>query len=101
MFRGDKINITEQRAVLHVALRAPRDATIVVDGENVVPQVHDVLDRMADFANRVRTGAWTGHSGKRIRNVINIGIGGSDLGPVMAYEALKHYSDRKMTLRFV
>ncbi len=94
MFRGDKINITENSAVLHVALRAPRGASIVVDGENVVPQVHAVLDKMADFSNRVRSGAWKGHTGKRIRNVINIGIGGSDLGPVMAYEALKHYSDR-------
>ena len=94
MFRGEKINITENRAVLHVALRAPRGASIVVDGENVVPQVHAVLDKMADFSNRVRSGAWKGHTGKRIRNVINIGIGGSDLGPVMAYEALKHYSER-------
>ena len=101
MFRGEKINITENRAVLHVALRAPRGASIVVDGENVVPQVHAVLDKMADFSNRVRSGAWKGHTGKRIRNVINIGIGGSDLGPVMAYEALKHYSDRAMTFRFV
>ena len=101
MFRGDKINITEDRAVLHVALRAPRSTSIVVDGENVVPQVHAVLDKMADFCNRVRSGAWQGHTGKRIRNVINIGIGGSDLGPVMAYEALKHYSDRAMTFRFV
>jgi glucose-6-phosphate isomerase len=101
MFRGDKINITEDRAVLHVALRAPRGTAIVVDGENVVPQVHAVLDKMADFCNRVRSGAWQGHTGKRIRNVINIGIGGSDLGPVMAYEALKHYSDRTMTFRFV
>src|ERR1700739_2698346 len=101
MFRGDKINITENRAVLHVALRAPRGASIVVDGENVVPQVHAVLDKMADFSNRVRSGAWKGHTGKPIRNVINIGIGGSDLGPVMAYEALKHYSDRAMTFRFV
>jgi glucose-6-phosphate isomerase len=101
MFRGDKINITENRAVLHVALRAPKDATITVDGTNVVPEVHAVLDKMADFANRVRTGAWTGHTGKRIRNVINVGIGGSDLGPVMAYEALKFYSDRKMIFRFV
>src|SRR6202162_5423494 len=101
MFRGDKINITEKRAVLHVALRAPRDASIVVDGENVVPEVHAVLDRMADFSNRVRSGEWKGHTGKRIRNVINVGIGGSDLGPVMAYEALKHYSDRAMTFRFV
>ena len=101
MFRGDKINITEDRAVLHVALRAPRGTSIVVDGENVVPQVHAVLDKMADFCNRVRSGAWQGHTGKRIRNVINIGIGGSDLGPVMAYEALKHYSDCAMTFRFV
>jgi glucose-6-phosphate isomerase len=101
MFRGDKINITENRAVLHVALRAPRTATIVVDGENVVPQVHAVLDKMADFSDRVRSGAWKGHTGKRIRNVVNIGIGGSDLGPVMAYEALKHYSDRTMNFRFI
>ena len=101
MFRGEKINVTEERAVLHVALRAPRGASIVVDGENVVPQVHAVLDKMAEFAKRVRGGAWKGHTGKRIRNVINIGIGGSDLGPVMAYEALKHYSDRDMTFRFV
>ena len=101
MFRGDKINLTENRAVLHIALRAPRDASIVVDGENVVPKVHAVLDRMADFADRLRSGEWKGHTGKRIRNVINVGIGGSDLGPVMAYEALKHYSDRSMTFRFV
>src|SRR3954447_10586030 len=101
MFRGEKINVSENRAVLHVALRAPRDETIVVDGENVVPQVHAVLDRMADFSNRVRGGAWAGHTGKRIRNVINIGIGGSDLGPVMAYEALRDYSARDMTFRFV
>jgi len=101
MFRGDKINITENRAVLHVALRAPKEASIVVDGENVVPQVHAVLDKMADFSNRVRTGGWKGYTGKRIRNVINVGIGGSDLGPVMAYEALKHYSNRAMTFRFV
>ena len=101
MFRGDKINITEKRAVLHVALRAPRDHSILVDGENVVPLVHDVLDKMTAFSNRVRRGEWKGHSGKRIRNVINIGIGGSDLGPVMAYEALRHYSDRSMTFRFV
>jgi glucose-6-phosphate isomerase len=101
MFRGEKINITENRAVLHVALRAPRGASIVVDGENVVPQVHAVLDKMADFSNRVRSGGWKGHTGKRIRNVINIGIGGSDLGPVMAYEALKYYSDRAMPFRFV
>jgi len=101
MFRGDKINLTEKRAVLHTALRAPRDASIVVDGENVVPKVHAVLNRMADFANRVRSGQWKGQTGKRIRNVINIGIGGSDLGPVMAYEALKHYSERNMTFHFV
>ena len=101
MFRGEKINITEKRAVLHVALRAPRGTSIVVDGENVVPAVHAVLDKMTDFSNRVRSGAWKGHTGKRIRNVINVGIGGSDLGPVMAYEALKHYSDRTMTFRFV
>ncbi len=101
MFRGEKINITEQRAVLHVALRAPIGASIIVDGENVVLQVHAVLDKMADFSNRVRSGAWKGHTGKRIRNVINIGIGGSDLGPVMAYEALRHYSDRALTFRFV
>ena len=101
MFRGDKINVTEKRAVLHVALRAPRGASILVDGENVVPEVHAVLDRMATFSDRVRSGAWKGHTGKRIRNVINIGIGGSDLGPVMAYEALKHYSQRDMTFRFV
>ena len=101
MFRGEKINITEKRAVLHVALRAPKGASIVVDGKNVVPEVHAVLDRMADFSNRVRSGEWKGYTGKRIRNVINVGIGGSDLGPVMAYEALKHYSDRAMTFRFV
>src|SRR5262247_865294 len=101
MFGGEKINVTEKRAVLHVALRAPKGASIVVDGENVVPGVHAVLDKMADFSSRVRTGAWKGHTGKRIRNVINIGIGGSDLGPVMAYEALKHYSERTMTFRFV
>jgi glucose-6-phosphate isomerase len=101
MFRGDKINVTENRAVLHVALRAPRGTSIVVDGKDVVPQVHAVLDAMTDFSNRVRSGTWKGHTGKRIRNVINIGIGGSDLGPVMAYEALRHYSDRAMTFRFV
>ncbi len=101
MFRGEKINTTEQRAVLHTALRAPKGASIVVDGGNVVPQVHAVLDKMADFSNRVRGGDWKGHTGKRIRNVINIGIGGSDLGPVMAYEALKHYSERAITFRFV
>ena len=101
MFNGDKINITENRAVLHVALRAAKGETILVDGKNVVPEVHAVLDKMTDFANRVRSGEWKGHTGKRIRNVVNIGIGGSDLGPVMAYEALKHYSDRSMTFRFV
>jgi glucose-6-phosphate isomerase len=101
MFQGDKINITEKRAVLHVALRAPKEPAILVDGQNVVPQVHEVLDRMTDFSNRVRNGTWKGHTGKRIRNVVNIGIGGSDLGPVMAYEALRHYSERSMTFRFV
>jgi glucose-6-phosphate isomerase len=101
MFNGQKINITEQRAVLHVALRAPRGASIVVDGNNVVPAVHAVLDKMADFSERVRSGAWQGHTGKRIRNVVNIGIGGSDLGPVMAYEALRHYSDRGLRFRFI
>jgi glucose-6-phosphate isomerase len=101
MFSGEKINVTEKRAVLHVALRAPKDASIFVDGNNVVPDVHAVLDRMADFSERVRSGAWKGHTGKRIRNVINIGIGGSDLGPVMAYEALRHYSERSMTFRFI
>jgi glucose-6-phosphate isomerase len=101
MFRGDKINLTEDRAVLHVALRAPKDASILVDGKNVVPEVHAVLNKMADFCNRVRSGGWKGYTGKRIRNVVNIGIGGSDLGPVMAYEALKHYSERAMTFRFV
>jgi glucose-6-phosphate isomerase len=101
MFRGEKINITENRAVLHVALRAPRSAVIKVDGKNVMPEVHAVLDKMAAFSKRVRSGQWKGHTGKRIRNVINIGIGGSDLGPVMAYEALKHYSRRDMTFRFV
>ncbi|HEV3417311.1 MAG TPA: glucose-6-phosphate isomerase [Pirellulales bacterium] len=101
MFRGDKINITEDRAVLHVALRAPRGTSIVFEGENVVPQVHAVLDRMTDFSTRIRRGQWKGHTGKRIRTVVNIGIGGSDLGPVMAYESLKHYSDRSMDFRFV
>src|SRR5678816_4117974 len=101
MFRGEKINITENRAVLHVALRAPRGASIVVDKKNVVPEVHSVLDKMAAFSDRVRSGAWKGHTGKRIRNVVNIGIGGSDLGPVMAYEALRDYSERAMTFRFV
>jgi glucose-6-phosphate isomerase len=101
MFSGEKINVTEQRAVLHVALRAPKGESIFVDGEDVVPEVHKVLTQMADFSNRVRSGAWTGYTGKRIRNVINIGIGGSDLGPYMAYEALKFYSDRNLTARFV
>jgi glucose-6-phosphate isomerase len=101
MFRGDKINVSEKRAVLHVALRAPRAASIVLDGQNVVPEVHGVLDKMADFAGRLRGGSWKGHTGKPIRSVINIGIGGSDLGPVMAYEALKHYSERSMGFRFV
>ena len=101
MFRGDKINVSEKRAVLHVALRAPKGASILHDGENVVPEVHAVLDKMAAFATRVRSGDWKGYTGKRIRNVINIGIGGSDLGPVMAYEALRHYSERSMTFRFV
>jgi len=101
MFRGEKINATENRAVLHVALRAPKCASIIVDGKNVVPEVHAVLDKMAAFANRIRSGQWKGHSGKLIRNIVNIGIGGSDLGPVMAYEALKYYSDRAMTFRFV
>ncbi len=101
MFRGEKINTTEKRAVLHVALRAPRKSSILVDGENVVPQVHAVLDKMAQFSNRVRSGEWKGHTGNHIRNVINIGIGGSDLGPVMAYEALRYYSEREMTFRFV
>ncbi|GGZ05049.1 MULTISPECIES: glucose-6-phosphate isomerase [Streptomyces] len=101
MFRGERINITEDRAVLHTALRAPRDAVIEVDGENVVPKVHAVLDKMAGFADRVRSGEWTGHTGKRIKNVVNIGIGGSDLGPAMAYEALRAFTDRSLTLRFV
>ena len=101
MFRGDKINKTENRAALHVALRAPAGASITVDGKNVVPEVQAVLAKMADFSERVRDGRWLGHTGKRMRNVVNIGIGGSDLGPVMAYEALKHYSERGMTFRFV
>jgi len=101
MFRGERINVTENRAVLHVALRAPGGASILVDGRNVVPDVHAVLERMATFAERVRVGAWTGHTGRPIRNVVNIGIGGSDLGPVMAYEALRHYSERALTFRFV
>ncbi|MEU8969794.1 glucose-6-phosphate isomerase [Streptomyces monashensis] len=101
MFRGEKINVTEDRAVLHTALRAPRDAVIEVDGENVVPKVHAVLDKMSDFADRVRSGVWTGHTGKRIKNVINVGIGGSDLGPAMAYEVLRSFTDRDLTVRFV
>jgi glucose-6-phosphate isomerase len=101
MFSGEKINVTENRAVLHVALRAPKESKIMVDGKNVVPQIHEVLDRMTDFSNRVRSGQWKGHTGKRIRNIVNIGIGGSDLGPVMAYEALRFYSVRSMTFRFV
>src|SRR6476646_3920761 len=101
MFRGEKINVTEDRAVLHVALRAPEGAVIEVDGENVVPAVHDVLRKMADFSERVRSGQWTGHTGKRVRNVVNIGIGGSDLGPHMAYDALRDFSLRDMTFRFV
>ena len=101
MFRGDRINVTENRPVLHVALRAPRHASIVVNGENVVPRVHGVLERMAGFSNAIRTGRWLGHTGKRIRNIVNIGVGGSDLGPVIAYEALKHYSDRTLEFRFV
>ncbi|MGW1705494.1 glucose-6-phosphate isomerase [Streptomyces sp. NPDC002206] len=101
MLRGEKINVTEQRAVLHTALRAPRDAVVEIDGEDVVPAVHAVLDKMADFSERVRSGEWTGHTGKRIRNVVNIGIGGSDLGPAMAYEALRAFTDRSLTVRFV
>jgi glucose-6-phosphate isomerase len=101
MFIGEKINVTEKRAVLHIALRAPKGSSIFVDNENVVPAVHEVLDKMTAFAQRVRNGEWKGHTGKRIRNVVNVGIGGSDLGPVMAYEALRHYSDRSMTFRFV
>jgi glucose-6-phosphate isomerase len=101
MFCGEKINVTENRAGLHIALRAPRGASISVDGENVVPEVHAVLNRMADFSGRVRDGAWTGYTGKRMRNVVNIGIGGSDLGPVMAYEALRHYTERSIAFRFV
>ncbi len=101
MFRGDRVNVSEDRAVLHTALRLPRDASLVVDGQDVVADVHATLDRMAAFADAIRSGAWTGHTGRRIRNVINVGIGGSDLGPVMAYEALRHYSDRSLTFRFV
>src|ERR1700756_5149694 len=100
MFRGEKINVSEKRAVLHVALRAPKDEVIKTDGKNVVPEVHAVLDKMAAFSDRVRSGEWKGHTGKRIRNVINVGIGGSDLGPVMAYEALKYYSERSVTFPF-
>ncbi|MFE0739595.1 glucose-6-phosphate isomerase, partial [Streptomyces sp. NPDC058855] len=101
MFAGEKINITEDRAVLHTALRAPANAVIEVDGANVVSEVHTVLDRMGAFADRVRSGEWTGHTGRRIRNVVNIGIGGSDLGPAMAYEALRAYTARELTFRFV
>jgi glucose-6-phosphate isomerase len=101
MFRGERINVTENRPVLHIALRAPRGMSIIVDGENVVPRVHAVLEKMAEFSKAIRTGVWLGHTGKRIRNIVNIGIGGSDLGPVMAYEALRHYSDRMLTCRFV
>ncbi|MGV4892356.1 glucose-6-phosphate isomerase, partial [Streptomyces viridosporus] len=101
MFRGERINTTEDRAVLHTALRAPREAVVEVDGQNVVPAVHAVLDQMAAFADRVRSGRWTGHTGRRIRNVVNVGIGGSDLGPAMAYEALRAYTDRALTFRFV
>jgi glucose-6-phosphate isomerase len=101
MFRGDKVNITEDRAALHIALRSPREGSIVVDGQNLVRQVYNVLEKMSDFSNRVRSGAWKGYTGKRIRNVVNVGIGGSDLGPVMAYEALKQYCERDMNFRFV
>ena len=101
MFGGETINTTEKRAVLHIALRAPKGQSILVDGDDVVPHVHTVLDRMTDFSNRLRSGTWYGHTGRPIRNIVNIGIGGSDLGPVMAYEALKHYSDRAMMFRFV
>src|SRR5439155_6372006 len=101
MFRGEKINVTENRAALHVALRAPKETSFTVDGRNVVPEVHAVLDKMEDFSNRVRNGAWQGHTGKRIRNIINIGIRGSDIGPVMACEALKYYSESTMRFRFL
>ncbi|MEU9557801.1 glucose-6-phosphate isomerase, partial [Streptomyces fumanus] len=101
MFRGERINVTEDRAVLHTALRAPADAVVEVDGENVVPKVHAVLDKMAGFADRVRSGEWKGHTGKRIRTVVNVGIGGSDLGPAMAYEVLRAFTDRDLTVRFV
>src|SRR5574340_596291 len=101
MFFGERINVSENRSVLHVALRMSKGATLIVDGVDVVAQVHEVLDRMADFATKIRSGAWKGHTGKPIRNIVNIGIGGSDLGPVMAYEALRHYTDRNLTFRFV
>src|SRR5204862_5663401 len=101
MFSGERINVSENRSVLHVALRMPRERSLIVDGTDVVKEVHEVLDRMSDFSERVRGGEWRGHTGKPIRNVINIGIGGSDLGPVMAYEALRHYSRREMTFRLV
>ena len=101
MFAGKRINVSENRSVLHVALRMPKGATLIVDGVDVVAQVHEVLDRMADFATKIRSGAWKGHTGKPIRNIVNIGIGGSDLGPVMAYQALRHYTDRNLTFRFV
>src|SRR5665809_157669 len=101
MFAGERINVTEDRPVLHVALRAPRDAVVQVDGDNVVPWVHEVLDRMASFSDKVLAGEWKGHTGRPMRNVVNIGIGGSDLGPVMAYEALRHYSERSLTFRFI
>src|ERR1035438_8484879 len=101
MFRGDRINVSENRSVLHIALRMPKGSSLVVDGVNVVDQVHEVLDRMSAFAERVRSGDWKGHTGRSIRNVVNIGIGGSDLGPVMAYEALRHYSQRDLNFRFV
>src|SRR6202041_2486252 len=100
MFRGEKINVSEHRSVLHVALRMPRGTSLIVDGVDVVAQVHEVLDRMAQFANRIRSGEWKGYTGKPIRNVVNVGIGGSDLGPVMAYEALRHYATREITFRF-
>src|SRR5206468_4843549 len=101
MFAGERINVSENRSVLHIALRMPKGASLVVDGTDVVAQVHEVLDRMAGFATRIRSGEWRGHTGQPIRNIVNIGIGGSDLGPVMAYEALRHYSDRNLTFRFV
>ncbi|MBE0667788.1 MAG: glucose-6-phosphate isomerase, partial [Bacteroidales bacterium] len=101
MFSGEKINVTQNRSVLHIALRAPKGSTVMADGHNVVPDVHAVLDKMADFSGKIRSGEWKGHTGKRIKNIVNIGIGGSDLGPVMAYEALKHFSMRDLTFRFV